>query len=199
MQRPADRPAAGQLRPSRASSESLLSRRGKHGSGISPRGRRGRRFDIGHVTGIGDRRVLPERPFGGHRPGTAAKRWPALSSADGRLSPFPLCASQLAIVGRLPGRVEQARLGGGKLIEISLGKLAVLAELVGPHVGHLPFHGVADDFGIGLEPVDCQQPIVVGRADLSARFPTSGDKDLNAADMIGLRGGGLLASRGRKR
>jgi hypothetical protein len=60
-------------------------------------------------------------------------------------------------------RREQAELGGAQFVEKALRKGGVLASLKGANVRHSLIGGAFDDVGIGLEELDAQQPIMVGR------------------------------------
>jgi len=71
--------------------------------------------------------------------------------------------AEAAVVLRFLVRIEQACLGGGQFVENLLRQRRVLAQLVAPHMGHLPLGCVPDDFGIVLQRIEAQEPVVVWR------------------------------------
>ncbi len=70
---------------------------------------------------------------------------------------------KLGIVGRLLFRLQQAQLGRSHLVEQLLRQGTVRAGLEGAQMGHLPICRALDHVGVGLEPLDAQQAVVVGR------------------------------------
>jgi hypothetical protein len=70
---------------------------------------------------------------------------------------------QFRVVDRLALRTHQAQLGRRNLVQHALRERAVAPGLIGAQVGHALVGGGLDHVGIALEPLDPQQPVMIGR------------------------------------
>jgi len=92
-------------------------------------------------------------------------RFPSTPAPRRQKTPDPLHhrRAKLPVVGRLLLGIQQADAGRRDLVQQTLRQAAVRTRLVGPQMRHLAVGRRCDHIGVGLEELDRQKPVMVGR------------------------------------